>query len=193
MDDIVGAGAPGGNTRILEALAADDRGLESFVTLHDPRLVDELWDAEVGDSRQVTFRGTPGYDMPPVTVEARLAKRRMTDFGRTLRLDFGATRVIAAERPPMPVHPKLFREMDLAPRDADVIVQKNFFHYRLFYVTTSFRHVPVVTDGATSLARVRERAYRVPTWPGSDPADWRSADRILRAGLARADREVIRA
>jgi microcystin degradation protein MlrC len=128
-----------------------------------------------------------------VEVEATIAARRETDFGRTIRLDSGGIRVIAAERPPMPVHPKLFREMGLSHRDADVIVQKNFFHYRLFYVTSSFRHLPVVTDGATSLTRVRERDYRVPTWPGRDPSDWRSADRILRGGFSRATANIVRA
>jgi microcystin degradation protein MlrC len=193
VDDIVGAGAPGGNTRFLEALARDDRGLTSYVTLHDPRLIDELWDAQVGETMPITLRGTPGYEQPPVEVEATIAARRKTDFGRTIRLDSGGIRVIAAERPPMPVHPKLFREMGLSHRDADVIVQKNFFHYRLFYVTSSFRHLPVVTDGATSLTRVRERDYRVPTWPGRDPSDWRSADRILRGGFSRATANIVRA
>ncbi len=193
VDDIVGAGAPGGNTRILEELVRDDRGLTTLLTVHDPALVDELWEAPVGSRKRITVRGTPGYDQPPVEMVATLASRRETDFGRTLRLDFGGIRLVVAEQPPLPVHPKLFREMGLKVRDADAIVQKNFFHYRIFYAASSFHHIPVVTDGATSLIRVREREYRIPTWPGSDPSDWRSANRILREGLARGSEDVVRA
>ncbi|RLB56440.1 MAG: hypothetical protein DRJ42_03415 [Deltaproteobacteria bacterium] len=186
VDDIVGTGAPGGNTRFIQALAKDDRGLLSYVTLHDPRLVDELWDAKIDAVHPVTFRGTPGYEQPPVEVEATLVKKTTTDFGRTLRLDFGGTRVIVAERPPLPIHPKFFKAVDLPVRTADLIVQKNFFHYRLFYATTSFRHLPVVSDGASSLTRVRERKYAVPTWPGQDPESWRRYDPILR-GLTKRE------
>lgn len=61
-----------------------------------------------------------------------------------------------------------------------MIVQKNFFHYRMFYATTSFRHIPVTSAGATSFEPVRRRAYPVPTFPAQDPADWRDADRRFR-------------
>ena len=44
------------------------------------------------------------------------------------------------------------------PRSADVIVQKNFFHYRMFYLGTTFRHIPVTSgEGATSLVAARAR------------------------------------
>jgi microcystin degradation protein MlrC len=195
VDDIVGAGAPGGNTRFIEALAKNDRGLTSFVTLHDPALIESLWkDAEVGQRRAVTFRGTPGYGQPLVDVKVTIGARTTTDFGRTLRLDFGDTHVVVAERSPMPVHPKIFREVGLSARDADVIVQKNFFHYRIFYAAISFQHLPVVSDGATSLTRVRERKYAVPTWPGHDPSDWRLHDPALRGEVGRRIRsDTVRA
>lgn len=180
VDDIVGAGAPGGNTHFIQALAKDDRGLVSYVTVHDPGLIDELWGAEVGAEHAVTVRGTPGYGQPPVDIEATLRKKTTTDFGRTLRLDFGGTRLIVAENPPLPIHPKFFQAVDLSARKADLIVQKNFFHYRIFYATTSFQHLPVVSDGASSFSRVRARKYSVPTWPGENPSDWRTYDPILR-------------
>lgn len=50
----------------------------------------------------------------------------------------------------------------------------------MFYLTTSSRHLLVATDGATSLERVRRRACRVPTYPGTEVRDWRSGDRALR-------------
>lgn len=70
-----------------------------------------------------------------------------------------------------------------------MIVQKALFHYRIFYAASSFRHVGVVSDGASSLRRVRERRYAVPTWPGQDPDDWRPYDPVLRGIEPTAERQ----
>jgi microcystin degradation protein MlrC len=179
-DDIVGAGAPGGNTRIVQALARDDRGLRVYVPVHDPALVEELWQAPPGVRRPVTLRGTPGYHAPAVELDAKVAARETTDFGRTVRLDVGSFHVVVTDRSPLPIHPSFWSTLGLNARDADAIVQKNFFHYRLFYATTSFRHLLVQTDGATSLERVRTQPYRVPTHPRDHVRDWRDHAEALR-------------
>ncbi|MDQ3035129.1 MAG: M81 family metallopeptidase [Myxococcota bacterium] len=185
VDDIVGAGAPGGNTRIVEALAKDDRGLRAFVPVHDPAAVAATWYAAIGQRVEVRLRGTPGYDQPEVVLDAVIGAKETTDFGRTVRLDVGSFCVAISQRAPLPVHPKFWSELGLSARDADCIVQKNFFHYRIFYALTSFAHIPVVSAGATSLSRVRTREYRVPTHPGRDPGSWRAWDEALRAGAPR--------
>ena len=103
-----------------------------------------------------------------------MSARATTDFGRAVRLDVGKLRVVVTDRSPLPIHPSFWSALGLAARDADVIVQKNFFHYRLFYATTSFRHLPVVSDGATSLVRVKERARAAfgerPAWAAGAPS-----------------------
>lgn len=179
-DDIVGAGAPGGNTRIVEALARDDRGLKVFVPVHDPALVEAEWNTALGTRRRLTLRGTPGYGAPAVELDAVVVARETTDFGRTLRFDVGSFHVVVTDRSPLPIHPSFWSAVGLSARDADAIVQKNFFHYRLFYATTSFRHLLVESDGATSLERVRTQGYRVPTHPRDRVADWRAGAASLR-------------
>jgi len=173
VDDIVGAGAPGGNTRLVAALAREGRGLRAFVPVHDPRLVEELWSLSPGTRRTVVLRGTPGYGAPEVELDVQIGPRASGQFGRTLRLDSGRLHVVISEQPPLPIHPSFWRTLGLRARDADVIVQKNFFHYRMFYLTTSFAHLPVVSDGATSLERVRERAAAMGLHPGLRLGDWR--------------------
>jgi microcystin degradation protein MlrC len=91
VDDIVGAGAPGGNTQFVQALAKNDRGLRAFVPVHDPALVDELWNAAIDSTHDVVLRGTPGYGQPEVPLRARVAARVTTQFGRTIRLEVGAS------------------------------------------------------------------------------------------------------
>lgn len=81
VDDVVGAGAPGGNTHIVKALANKDRGLKAFVPVHDPALVAALFDAPLGSTHDVVLRGTPGYGMPEVPLHATVAARAVTDFG----------------------------------------------------------------------------------------------------------------
>jgi len=181
VDDIVGAGAPGGNTQIARALLERDRGLRAYVPIHDPAAVTQSWDAPLGSTIALTLRGTPGYGMPEVELpEAVVAAKTDGDFGRIVRLDVGDVHLAVGERAPLPIHPKFWRAIDLPPRDADIIVQKNFFHYRMFYAAISFDHLPVVTRGATRFDRVRAREHRVPVYPGANPPDWREADRVLR-------------
>jgi len=187
VDDIVGAGAPGGNTLIVQALARGGRGLHAYVPVHDPALVEQLWDAPLGSVHSASLEGTPGYDQPAVSLTAKIGARLDSDFGRLIRLDVdhadgrGHFHVVIAERAPLPIKPRFWRELGLSPRKADVIVQKNFFHYRLFYGAISFRHLPVISAGATSLERVKQRRYAVPVFPGAEPGEWRLADPTLRA------------
>lgn len=185
VDDIVGAGAPGGNTRIVEELARDDRGLAAFVPVHDPRLVEELWNTPEGDHVRALLRGTEGYESPSVSLEATVKAKATTEYGRSIRLDVGAFHVVITERAPLPIHPKFWESFGLSARKADVIVQKNFFHYRMFHLTHSFAHFPVVSGGATSFTRVRAYAEANKLYPAYDPGDWRSSD----ASTRKANRE----
>ncbi len=186
VDDIVGAGAPGGSTRIVRALVDAKAPPVSYVPVHDPAAVALAWEAPLGARISLMLRGTPGYGQPEVLLEGVVAAKRPTDFGRTVRLDVGDVHVVITERPPLPIHPKFWRELGLSPRKADLVVQKNFFHYRIFYATTSFRHLPVATGGATSLAEVRARAELASQRRGIPVSEWRLADPLLRALPRRA-------
>ncbi len=181
VDDIVGAGAPGGNTHIIRELVRDDRGLETLVAVHDPALLAETWEAPLNAPLELTLRGTPGYNMPEVTLRGTIVARATSDMGRKVRIDVNNVHIVVMEKPPLPIHPKFWRDVGLDPRRASVIVQKNFFHYRIFYAAMSFDHLPVVSDGATSFGRVRTRAYRTPVHPSAKIADWRTHDGELRA------------
>ncbi len=180
IDDIVGAGAPGGNTHFVQALVRNDRGLKVLVPLHDPAAVEMTWDVPEGSTVPLVLRGTPGYGQPEVPVNARVMARRRGDYGRIVRLDIGSFHVAISERSPLPIHPIFWEDLGVSPRQADAIVQKNFFHYRMFYLTTSFQHIPVISAGATSFQRILAGKYRVPVHPVAKLDDWRASDPILR-------------
>lgn len=180
-DDIVGAGAPGGSTQIVRALMADPTRLRALVPVHDPAAFALAWSAPLGSTLDLVLRGTPGYDQPEVPLRAVVGARADGDLGRRVRLDVGAMHIAVSEQPPLPIHPKFWRELGVSVRQADVMVQKNFFHYRIFHAALSFRHIPVISSGATSLRRAASRALKVATWPSTPLTDWRAGDRVLRA------------
>ena len=136
--------------------------------------------AQSWNCNTVVVRGTPGYEQPEVEITAKVGARMDSDFGHVIRLDVGRSVIALAERPPLPIHPSFWKDLGVKPRSADAIVQKNFFHYRMFYAATAVRHLPVVSEGATSLRRLRERDYPVPMHPKDHVADWRDSDRTLR-------------
>ncbi len=195
VDDIVGAGAPGGNTQLVKALAECPAPPLAYVPVHDPELVDQLWSAPLNSLHHVVLRGTPGYHQPEVPLSVRVAAKHDSDFGRLVRLDvLGGEQVrfhvAISDRGPLPISPRFWRELGLEPRRAQVLVQKNFFHYRMFYAHISFSHLPVVSSGATSLDRVRQGPYAIPVYPASKPSDWREGDRALRGLLGRRVRQT---
>jgi microcystin degradation protein MlrC len=182
-DDIVGAGAPGGSTQIVKALVDRQSPLRALVPIHDPRAIEAVWPANEGDTVDVTLHGTEGYDQPAVTLRAVVGKKVDDVGGRRVRLDVGPLTVAITDHPPLPIHPKFWRQLGVNVRDAELMVQKNFFHYRLFHIFHSFRHLPVVSQGATSLQNTAKRQMTVPSYPTADPDDWREGDRMLRTAL----------
>lgn len=182
-DDIVGAGAPGGNTHVVQAMVHNDRGLRGYIPVHDPALVEENFEQPLGETKRFTLRGTPGYQQPEVEVEATVVSRHEGEHGRRLRLDCGSFHIVVCDGPPLPIHPSYWSDLGLRARDADFIVQKNFFHYRMFYAATSFQHIPIISQGATSLRALYDRQYRVETYPQTRLDDWRAGDKVLRQNL----------
>jgi microcystin degradation protein MlrC len=180
-DDIVGAGAPGGSTQILEALVKRPRGLTALVPIHDPELYRRLASEPLETVHEVVVRGTPGYDQPAVSVRGTLVAKADSELGRRVLFVVDRVHVAISEAPPLPIHPRYWTELGVEVRRADVMVQKNFFHYRIFHVAHSFEHLPVISRGATSLRKVLERPLRVAVRPIEPLPDWRDGDRALRA------------
>jgi microcystin degradation protein MlrC len=182
--DVVGAGATGGNTHILDVLVKEGSDLMVLLPLHDPAAIEELWSHSEGDQVQVTVRGTVGLAaQPEVKLDASIDKKVDGDFGRTLLLRHNELRVAITEKCPGAIHPKFWRQLDLSPWKADAIVQKFFFHYRIFYAASLRKNIPVATMGPSSLERVRERKFDLPTYPRESVHEWRSFDEARRTEI----------
>ncbi len=179
--DVVGAGSTGGNTHILDLLVREASDLKVFIPLHDPAAVDALASHEEGADIKIVLRGTPGLAaQPEVPVSGQLQKRIEGDFGTTLVLAVGKLRIAVTQKPPGAVHPKFWRSLGLSPWKADAIVQKFFFHYRIFFAATVRKNIPVVTAGPSSLDEVRHRSFDLPVWPQDSVVEWRPFDQVRR-------------
>ena len=81
------------------------------------------------------------------------------------------------------VEPRFYREMGLEPWRADLVVVKNFFHYRLYYMGVHRKTVPIQTRGITDFEMVLEQQeFNDPVHPRDPVSDWRPAD-ARRRGL----------
>ncbi|MEM9193972.1 MAG: M81 family metallopeptidase [Myxococcota bacterium] len=179
--DVVGAGAPGGSTHLLDALLRDGSPPRCYVPLCDPAAVDATWDVPFGTEVDLTLMGVEATGpQPKVPIHATVAARTEGEFGKVVRLDAGPITIAVASRPPYSVSPKFWRKLGLRIRDAEAIVQKAFFHYRFFYALVSRGNIGVATAGASSLDNVRNLPFDTPMWPKDDVADWRSFDRAKR-------------
>ena len=70
--------------------------------------------------------------------------------------------------------------MGLSPFKADAIIQKALFHYRVFYVASVRKNIPVVSPGPSSLDNVRNLRFDLPVYPQEDVKEWRSFDQARR-------------
>lgn len=180
--DVVSAGAPGENTRILKALLEDGRDLVSYVPLRDPEVVAKLWDVPVGD----TVRVEVGGKLDPSTnealaVEGRLLRtQRMMGLGRLAVLDLGPVKLVLTELAAFSVKPAFYQDVGLPIMDADVVVVKNYFPFRLFYLPYARKTIYVKTKGLTDFDAAYVLKFTDPMHPRDRVDDWRPADRRRR-------------
>lgn len=187
VSDVVGAGSSGENTNLLRALLEHGQGLRSYLPVRAPEVVDRLWTARLGERVSVTVGGAidPAHN-PPVEVSGVLrAQRRTVSSGRAVLLDLGDVQLVLTELPPLPLKPAFYGELGLSCWKADLVVVKNFFHYRIYFLAHNRKSVPIRTRGLTDLSLALERTYRDPVHPRDPVEDWRPADQ-RRRGLVPA-------
>jgi microcystin degradation protein MlrC len=78
--------------------------------------------------------------------------------------------------------PVFYREMGLRLRDADVVVVKNFFPFRLFFLPFARKTIYVRTGGITDFdAAFALPRLRAPVHPRDPVEDWHAVDARRRA------------
>ncbi len=177
--DVVSAGAPGENTELLRTLVDEGQGMLCYVPLRDPALVRELWDAPLGTKRRVRLGGKldPARTRSLEADVELLSKTQAHGVDRALVLGIGTVRVCVVEGVALAMRPAFFSTLGLDPWKADVIVVKNFFPFRMFFLPLARLTLYVRTAGVTDFDAAFELTFAGPVHPKDPVDDWREANR----------------
>jgi microcystin degradation protein MlrC len=180
--DVVSAGATGESTRLLAALLEHATDLTSYVPLRDPAVVDSLWGASLGDVVSVRVGGKLDPQRnESLLVTGRVQRtQRMHGFGRMLVLDLGSVKLVLTEQSALALRPAFFEDVGLRMSEADLVVVKNFFPFRLFFLPYARRTIYVRTGGITDPDAAHELSFTDAMHPRDQVDDWRPADRRRR-------------
>jgi microcystin degradation protein MlrC len=173
--DMVGAGAIGENTGVLEALLREGQGLRSYVPIRDAEVVAQLWDTPLGEGVTVDVGGKLAPELhAPVRVTGVLRARRETEaFGRALLLDLDHVQLVVTSAAPLAMKPSFFTDWGLSLRQADVVVVKSLFPFRLYFLAWNRLTIYAKTRGTTDFDAWKRITYARPVHPKDPVADWR--------------------
>ncbi len=181
--DMVGAGAPGDNTQLLQALLEHARGLTVYAPIRDAAVVDEVWDHPDGSRVQLTLGGRHHHS-PPLPVAAVIRSHEETmSFGRVVVLTIDHVELVVTSGPPLAMKPSFYRDVGLRPSKADICVVKSLFPFRLYFALHNRKTIYAKTKGATDFDAVWRQEFALPTHPKHEVERWRPTDRARR-GLA---------
>jgi microcystin degradation protein MlrC len=188
--DVVSAGSTGDSTRLLDALLTEGDGLTSYVAVQDPESARALFELPIGARVDRAIGGTRDPSRhTPLLVRGRIgAKRNEPGFQRRVRVDLEPTHrgarvhVVLVEGPALVIKPAFYRDLGLRMRHADVVVVKNFFPFRLFFLPYARKTIYVRTRGVTDFdAAFDLPRLRGPIHPRDRVDDWHEADARRRA------------
>jgi microcystin degradation protein MlrC len=182
--DVVSAGAYGESTALLGALLEKAQGLLCYHPIRDAEVVEQVWHRQIGDTVEVSLGGKvdPARNAP-LAVRAVLEKKsRSHGVERTLVLAVGTVKIVVVEGPCLAIRPAFFENAGLSPWQADIIVVKNFFPFRMFFLPLSRLTIYVRTRGVTDFDAAFDLRFAGPMHPRDHVADWREADRRRRLG-----------
>jgi len=180
--DVVTAGAPGDATGVLRALLEHGRGLRAYVPMRDPRAVETLWGHEIGKEITLEVGGSldpEGSESLEVTGVLR-RKQEVPGMKRQCVLRIGDVELVITEGPPLTVRPSFFSDVGLDPWKADVLVVKNFFPFRLFFLPHSRKTIYVKTKGRTDIDASFDLKFNESLHPVAKVDEWWSTDARCR-------------
>ncbi len=150
--DAVGTGAPGENVWILKSLLSDGADMVSYVPFRD------------AESATYAYGKNP-HDTVTVTLGQKLEKKFNTRLrytgeliyksegrlGKTVILKDRGIHLIITELPDSTQRTSYFTDLGLSLWKADIVVVKNLFPFRFFYLRYNRKTVDVITPGTSNV------------------------------------------
>lgn len=175
--DAVGAGAPGENTWILKALIEEAPDLISYVPLRDAEAAAEAFAAPLNETVTLTVGGKldQTYNRPLKVTGRVIHKTEEEAYGKVAVVKCDGVHLILMELPNSLRYPKFFKDLGLSLWRADIVVAKNLFPFRIWFLPYNRKTIDLTTPGATNV-NVFELNYENitrPIYPFDNLDDWR--------------------
>jgi microcystin degradation protein MlrC len=188
--DVVSAGSTGDSTKLIDALLTEGNDLRCYAAVQDPDAARTLANTPIGARVSIAIGGKrdPARYQPLPVSGVIGARRKDPGFGLRVRLDLDPSpvgarlSVVLVEGPALVLKPGFYRDLGLRIRDADVVVVKNFFPFRIFFLPYARKTIYVTTGGVTDPEAAFVLPLTPPVYPRDEVSDWRPTDRRRRAG-----------
>jgi len=174
--DAVGAGAPGENTWLLKSLIEEGADLVSYIPLRDPEAAQEAYKTPLNETVTLTVGGKleKMYNRP-FEVTGQVIYKTEGLYGKTAILKSKGVHLVLTEFPAPVTHPDFYTDLGLSLWKADIVVVKNLFPFRIWFLLYNRKTVDVATPGTTNI-NVFELEYKNigrPIYPLDDIDSWR--------------------
>ncbi len=176
VSDTVGTGAPGENTWLLKALLEGAPELVSYVPVRDAGAAAQAFKANLNDTVALTVGGKleKVYNRPLAFV-GELIYKKEGRLGKTVILRHKGVHLILTEMPDSTRKPDYFTDLGLSVWKADVVVVKNLFPFRFFFILQNRKTVNVASPGISNVDPFALKYTKIPRpiYPLDKIADWR--------------------
>ncbi len=177
ISDIVGAGAPGENTWLLKAIREMAPQLTSYIPLRDKEAISVLYDKPLNSKVTALVGGRLEqlYNQPLQFEGTLVGKYNRKETGKTLVLRNQGTHLVLTERPASVFFPKFFKEVGLNVWKADIVVVKNLFPFRYYFLPYNRKTFNVVSAGTTNIDvfQLHYKHIPRPIYPLDNISSWR--------------------
>lgn len=182
VSDVVTAGSVGESTALIGELLEKAGDMSCFASVRDAEVVRAAF--ERGHDRDLDALVGGKLDPArtrPIRLRARVRSLHAAGpFGRVAVLQCGRLSLCVTEGAPMVMMPSFYTDLGLRIWDADVVVVKNFFPFRMFFLPYARKTIYVKTGGITDLDAAFALAFDGPVHPRDHVDDWRARDRARR-------------
>jgi len=176
VSDAVGTGTPGENTWILKAIMGQAPGLISYIPIRDSVAAEKAFAAKLHDMVTVSVGGRLDkvYNKP-VEFTGELIYKNKGRLGKTVILKKKGIHLILTELPDSTSEPKYFTDLGLNLWKADIVVVKNLFPFRYYFLLYNRKTVNVVSPGISNIDvfKLKYKNITRPLYPLDDINDWR--------------------
>jgi microcystin degradation protein MlrC len=150
--DAVGTGAPGENVWILKSLLAESADLVSYIPLCDAASASYAYGKNLHDTVTVTVgRKLDKVYNTSISFTGKLIYKAEGRLGKTVILKDRGVHLIITTLPDSCPRPGYFTDIGLSLWKADIVVVKNLFPFRFFYMLYNRKTVDVVTPGTSNV------------------------------------------